>query len=230
VPKTIQLKRIKRTYHSQTRDRSAEETRQRILAASRDLFASQGYAGTTLEAIAEAAGVSPKTVTAVFGSKRTILGAVVNPNAFSPQVQQLIEELRVAADPLRRLLLVVQITRQAYEPLVPELELLRTAPGVAPELAEMAKETEMRRRENQSRLVAFLNEHRVLRQELSVEEAIDILWTLTSFDLYRRLIVECHWTPEHYEAWLTQTLIQQLLQPVVTHSTKQIKRTKGRSA
>ena len=132
MSKIVQPKRKKRPYHSRTRDRSAEETRQRILTASRELFGIRGYAGTTLEAIAETAGVSPKTVTAVFGSKRAILGAVVNPNAFSPQVQHLIEELRVTADPLRRITLAVQITRQAYEPLAPELELLRTAPGVAP--------------------------------------------------------------------------------------------------
>ncbi len=230
MSKIIQPQRRKHPYQSQARDRSAEETRRRILAASRELFGSRGYAGTTLEAIAEAAGVSPKTVTAVFGSKRAILGAVVNPNAFSPQVQQLIEELRVTADPLQRISLVAQITRQAYEPLVPELELLRTAPGVAPELAELAREIEARRRENQSRLVAFLNENGLLNAGLSAEEAIDITWMLTSYDLYRRLVIERRWIPERYEAWLTQTLIQQLLHPMKERLNKPIKKTKGKSA
>src|SRR6266568_126596 len=54
----------KRPYHSRARQRQAEETRQRILAATRDLFASRGYAGTTLEAVAQIAEVSPKTVSA----------------------------------------------------------------------------------------------------------------------------------------------------------------------
>jgi len=74
----------KRPYHSRARQRQAEETRRRILAATRELFASRGYAGTTLEAIAEVAEVSPKTVSAVFGSKRALLAELINPDAFGP--------------------------------------------------------------------------------------------------------------------------------------------------
>src|SRR6266568_3939070 len=141
----------KRSYHSRVRQRQAEETRQRILEAARSLFESHGYA-TTLEAIAETALVSPKTVAAVFGSKRALLAEVINPEAFSPRVQQLIEELRATEDPSRRLSLVAQITRQAYEPLASSLELLRTAGAVAPELADLAQQVEARRRRNQARL------------------------------------------------------------------------------
>ncbi len=204
----------KRPYHSRTRQRQAEETRRRILAATRELFASRGYAGTTLEAIAEVAEVSPKTVSAVFGSKRAILAEVVNPGAFGPNVQRLLDELRATPEPSRQLSLVAQITRQAYEPLVLELELLRTAPAVAPELADLAWEIEMRRRQNQGRLVAYLDEHHMLRKGLALEEATDVLWTLTSYELYRMLVIERHWPPERYEAWLAQLLIEQLLQPV----------------
>lgn len=206
-------KKVKRRYHSRARERQAEETRQRILAATRELFASRGYAGTTLEAIAETAEVSPKTVSAVFGSKRAILAEVVNPEAFGPNVQQLLDELRATPEPSRRLSLVAQVTRQAYEPLVLELELLRTAPGVAPELASLARQIGLRRRENQGRLIAYLDEHRMLRQGLSVEEATDVMWALTSYDLYRMMVVERHWPPERYEAWLANLLIQHLLPP-----------------
>ncbi len=84
----------KRPYHSRARQRQAEETRQCILAAVRSLFESHGYAATTLEAIAEIALVSPKTIAAVFGSKRALLAEVINPDAFSTPVKLLIEELR----------------------------------------------------------------------------------------------------------------------------------------
>jgi len=204
----------KRPYHSRVRQRQAEETHQRLLAVARELFATRGYANTTLEMIAEAAEVSPKTVSAVFGSKRGILTAVVNPKAFGSHVQQMLDELRTSVDPSQRVSLVAQITRQAYEPLVSELELLRTAGAVAPELADLARQVEARRRQNQGRLVAYLDEHRMLRQGLLLEEATDLLWTLTSYDLYRMLVVECRWEPVRYETWLAQLLIQQLLQPV----------------
>jgi AcrR family transcriptional regulator len=201
----------KRSYHSCMRQRQAEETRRRILEAARELFESRGYAVTTLEAIAEIAEVSPKTIAAVFGSKRTLLAEVINPDAFSTHVQQLIEELRATEDPSRRLSLVAQITRQAYEPLASSLELLRTAGAVAPELADLAQQIEARRRENQARLVAYLHEQGMLRHGLPFEEATDVLWALTSYDLYRMLVGERSWEPVRYETWLAQFLIQNLL-------------------
>ena len=201
----------KRPYHSQVRQRQAEETRRRILLAARELFERRGYAVTTLEAIAELAEVSPKTITAVFGSKLALLAEVINPEAFSPRVRQLIEELRALEDPSRRLSLVAQITRQAYEPLASSLELLRTAGAVAPELADVTRQIEARRRQNQARLIASLREQGALRPGLSFEEATDVLWALTSYDVYRMLVVEQRWEPERYETWLAQLLVQHLL-------------------
>ena len=94
-----------------------------------------------------------------------------------------------------------------------ELELLRTAGAVAPELTDLAQQVEARRRENQTRLIAFLHEQGVLHPDLSFEEAADVLWALTSYDVYRMLVVEQRWEPARYETWLAQLLIQQLLQP-----------------
>ncbi|HEX4713817.1 MAG TPA: helix-turn-helix domain-containing protein, partial [Ktedonobacteraceae bacterium] len=146
----------KRPYHSQTRQRQAEETRRRILAATRELFASRGYTDITLEAIAGVAEVSPKTISAVFGSKRAILAAVVNSGALTPHVQQLLDELRATLEPARQLSLVAQVTRQVYELLVLELDLLRVSSAIAPELTELAQQIEERRRQNQARLIARL--------------------------------------------------------------------------
>jgi AcrR family transcriptional regulator len=207
----FQSKEGKRPYRSRARQRQAEETRRRILAAARELFASRGYAATTLEAIAEVADVSPKTLGAVFGSKRALLADLINPNAFSTQVQQLLDELRATPEPRDRLSLVAQVTRQVYEPLVLELELLRTAGAVAPELADLARQIEARRRQNQARLIAYLQEHTLLRPGLSFEEATDVLWTFTSYDVYRMLVVEQRWEPVRYEIWLAQLLIDNLL-------------------
>src|SRR5947209_7004143 len=201
----------KRPYHSHVRQRQAEETRRHILAVARELFESHGYTATTLEAIAEIAEVSPKTIAAVFGSKRALLAEVINPEAFSTHVRQLIEELRALEDPSRRLSLVAQITRQAYEPLASSLELLRTAGAVAPELADVTRQIEARRRQNQARLIASLREQGALRPGLSFEEATDVLWALTSYDLYRMLVMEQRWPPERYETWLAQLLIEHLL-------------------
>lgn len=203
----------KRHYHSLLRQRQAEETHARILAAARELLTSKGYAKTTLQMIAEVAEVSPKTVSAVFGSKHGILAQLVNPSAFEAPVQHLLDQLRTSEEPLQRVKLVVLITRQVYESLASQFELLRTAGVVAPELAELARQIELRRRQNQSYLIAYLKDQGMLLHGLSSEEAVDILWTLTSYDLYRMLVVERRWSAERYESWLTNLLIQQLLQP-----------------
>jgi AcrR family transcriptional regulator len=201
----------KRTYHSRMRQRQAEETRQRILEVARSQFESYGYAVVTLEAIAEVAEVSPKTVAAVFGSKRALLAEVINPDAFSTPVQQLIEELRETEDSSQRLSLVARLTRQAYEPLASSLELLRTAGAVAPELGDLAQQVEARRRQNQARLIASLHKEGAMRHDLEAREATDILWALTSYDLYRMLVVKQGWEPVRYEMWLARLLIQNLL-------------------
>jgi AcrR family transcriptional regulator len=210
---TMRSEEGKRPYHSRARQRQAEETRQRILTAARELLASRGYVGMTMEAIAEAAEVSPKTVSAVVGSKREILAELVNPAAFDTHIQQLLDQLRASQEPLQRVALVVLICRQVYESLVSEFELLRTAGVVAPELADLGRQIEVRRRQNQAYLIADLQEQGVLSHGLSSEEATDVLWALTSYDLYRLLVVERRWPPERYETWLTNLLIQHLLQP-----------------
>ncbi len=155
-----------------------------------------------------------ETVSAVFGSKRALLAELINPDAFGPHFQHLLDQLRATPEPSRRLSLVAQMTCQGYEPVVPELELLRTAGAVAPELADLAQQVESRRRQNHARLVGYLHEQQVLRHGLPLEEATDLLWALTGYDLYRMLVVERRWPPERYETWLAQLLIQHLLQPV----------------
>jgi AcrR family transcriptional regulator len=51
----------------------------RIVAAARDEFAQHGWAGTTIRAIARAAGVDPALVYHYFGSKEGLLDAATNP-------------------------------------------------------------------------------------------------------------------------------------------------------
>jgi AcrR family transcriptional regulator len=51
----------------------------RIVAAARDEFAEQGWAGTTLRAVARTADVDPALVYHYFGSKEGLLDAATNP-------------------------------------------------------------------------------------------------------------------------------------------------------
>jgi AcrR family transcriptional regulator len=66
-----------RTYHSPRRVEEAAKTRLAIVKAGQHLFTAHGWAGTTMRALAEAAGVSVKTVEALFGTKAALLEEVV---------------------------------------------------------------------------------------------------------------------------------------------------------
>jgi AcrR family transcriptional regulator len=201
--------RSRRPYHSPKRERQAEATRERILAAARALFRSGGYAHTTVERIAEGAGVSPKTVSAAFGSKVGILAELVLPTG--GQGQKAIERLRGAREPRRRIELVAELCATVYGELTPEFELLRGAGTLASELGELAQQIEERRRANNALLIAYLVEQGALRGGLDAGEATDTLWTLTGYDPYRALVVERGWEPARYVAWLTRQLASELL-------------------
>ena len=62
-----------RPYRSSLREDQARATRRRIVEVGHDLFAEQGYAATTVDAIAARAGVSRRTVFTSVGGKAAVL-------------------------------------------------------------------------------------------------------------------------------------------------------------
>src|SRR5262245_50862304 len=65
-----------RRYESRRRREQAAATRQEILDAAQRLFERQGYAATTMAAIAAEAGVALKTVYVAFETKSGLLRAL----------------------------------------------------------------------------------------------------------------------------------------------------------
>src|SRR5688500_10312377 len=104
----------KRVYSSPRRQQQAAETRRAILDAAHRLFERDGFAATTMEAIAGEAGVSLKTVYLAFETKGRLLRAVWDlvlkgdesnaPVAERPWHVELLEE----PDPERKLRLVAR--------------------------------------------------------------------------------------------------------------------------
>jgi AcrR family transcriptional regulator len=203
-------KRTKRVYKSDRREQQAAETRNRILDAARSLIQKSGFEETTIEAIAGEAGVAAPTVYAVFGSKRGILQGLMERAAFSSGYLNLIREAGKDEDPHTRLRLAARISRQIYDALQSEAELLRGAAAAAP---DFVREKEKLRYDRQSGMVSFLEAKGALRKELSASKARDILWTLTARDVYRMLVIERRWKSEKYEKWLGDTLVNVLIEP-----------------
>jgi AcrR family transcriptional regulator len=73
-----------RPYHAPLRAAAAERTRASIVSAAQARFEEDGWARTTIPAVADSAGVSPKTVEAQFGTKANLLAVVVTTIGRSP--------------------------------------------------------------------------------------------------------------------------------------------------
>ncbi len=193
------------------RERQAEETRRRIAEAARRLFLARGYAGTTIEAVARKAGVAGQTVYAVFASKRGLLAELMDRATFGPAYQELVRQALATEDPLARLRYAARIARQVHDSWRGEIDLLRGAGVVAPELAALEREREGRRFEAQKPVIDYLARTERLRSDLDVSKARDILWTLTGRELYRNLVVQRSWSSDRYEGWLAALLVSALV-------------------
>ena len=51
----------------------------------------------------------------------------------------------------------------------------------------------------------------VLRPDLDLRTATDIVWAFSNEEIYRELVQERGWSPGRYEVWIASTLKQQLL-------------------
>jgi AcrR family transcriptional regulator len=203
----------KRSYQSPIRQRHADDTRVRIAAAARKLLEEHGYAGMTMPAVAKKAGVAVATVYAVFGSKTGILSEILDAARFDESYQNLVHEAMHTSDPRERLRFPARIARRIYESEHSVLDLLRGAGTVAPTLARSEAERECTRYDAQANMIQFLVRSRTLRPD--PQHARDILWSLTSRDLYRLLVRERGWTAQQYEDWLADTLVEALVRPAV---------------
>jgi AcrR family transcriptional regulator len=204
----------KRAYRSPRRERRAQATRQRITAVARRLFARRGYAATSIEAIAEDAGVAVATVYAAMRSKRAILLALLDTIEHEAGVAQLADDLEAArADPLRQLEVVIDLDCRLFEENLDVLEILRAARAADPRLTPIWREGGRRRRRGQARLVRSWAEAKLLAPGLGQRQAADILWALTGPDVYRLFVFESRWRTARFRRWLRGALASLLFEP-----------------
>src|SRR5262249_37755809 len=149
---------MKRADIAETRQKRAGETmrqrsRQRLVLAAAEVFAEHGYAGTTVNAIADRAGVSLRTLYSAWGSKRRVLRAyaeypltgqpaAITDGTWVPQLQSLLDA-ESRSDPQARMRRVATIFRMIAERMALLWRLTRDGaavdPGVAADHAELGR-------------------------------------------------------------------------------------------
>jgi AcrR family transcriptional regulator len=199
------------------RQRKAQATRRRVLDAAETLFTRDGYATTTMAAIAEEADVAVQTVYAVFGTKRAILiellpVRVVGDDDGTPlQDRQDWQDMEREADPSRQLALLASIATRVGNRIAALYGVMAGAAGSDPEIAEMYRRQQQARYTDQRRVARSLSRKGALRTGLSEARATDIMWAIANPSTHRSLIGERGWAADEYERWLAQVLISALL-------------------
>jgi AcrR family transcriptional regulator len=206
----------RRRYHSPLRAEQADGTRRRVLAAARELFLARGYAGTTVAAVARAAGVSPDTIYVSIGGKQGLLEGVLALARSDPDdPEQHAQELRrdeagEVADIRQRLRRLVGLSCETLARTSPVHAVIRGAADGHPFAAELCDRLLRIRLEIQSRnLEAYLG--RSLRPGLTVEQAAERYSALLSPELFHLLTAEQRWTAQRYASWVTDLLDHDLL-------------------
>ncbi|MBV9196421.1 MAG: TetR/AcrR family transcriptional regulator [Solirubrobacterales bacterium] len=193
------------------RERMAQQTRGDILRAARRLFAERGYAATSINDIAEEAGVAIQTIYARLGSKRGLLLALIDLIDEEAGVGPLAAEVTTATTPLAALRAGVRLTRSFQERCGDIIDALFTAAGAEPELADAVAEGQRRHREGARITIDRIQEFNGLRRDVSPERAQALLALSTSHEAWRELIRGCQLDWDPAEDWLIDALSRALL-------------------
>ncbi|ANF30648.1 TetR family transcriptional regulator [Leifsonia xyli] len=194
---------VKSTY----RQEQALETRQRIAWAAQRLFARDGYAVTSIEAIAREAGVATRTVYAAFGAKREILNLICERWLERARARDLAKEVLEEADPLARLAGAAHWLTVLYSTDFDVVRILDAAQDEDRETQELLRSKLRGRNRVMDSLIASVEP--VLA--VPVVEAQSVYRAMAAAGVYQELVVASGWTPEQFERWLHGVLTSQLL-------------------
>jgi AcrR family transcriptional regulator len=196
-----------RGYHAPRRAEQAAATRAAIITAASTLFAEQGYAATTMAAIAQEAGVTPKSVYTLADKPQLMLLAVDRaivgddePVALTdrPQLRAVLDD----PDPAAQLHAAAQTGADTLLRLYPIYRAFEQAAAAEPALRVQWREYQRRRRTDVKRVVRALAEAGGLRPGLTVGRATDTLWALVTWHAVALLVEERGWGRAKLAAWL----------------------------
>src|SRR5262245_3891860 len=206
-----------RSYNSPRRREQAAATRREILDAARRLFEEQGYAATTMAAIAAEARVALKTVYLAFETKSGVLRALWNlslrgdeadvPVAERDWYRQVLE----APDPGRQLEQNAHNSRVGKERFGAVLAVIASAAPSDPEIAGLWDRIQTEYHANQRAIVQSLHDRNALRDGIDVDHAADLLWTINHPLQWHLLVGRLGWSPDEYERWAADLALAQLL-------------------
>ena len=200
---------VKRKYDATSRRAAAAATRDRVCAAAEELFLRDGYARTSIRAVARAADVAEATVYIAFENKAALLDAVII-RATRDNPSESIEA--IAAAPPNEVLGRMASSNAVL--MARAGRLIALGEGASLMDAELRP---LRERAHRNLRAAFrviagrLDEAGPLR--VDAREAADTLYAIANESTYLRMTDAAGLSPDAYARWLTGTLGAALLRP-----------------
>jgi AcrR family transcriptional regulator len=187
----------------------AASTRGVILDAAARLFSEHG-AGTTLEEVADEAGVSRQTVYLHFGSRTGLLIAMVQHIDEHGALPRLLQQVFEATTAIEALDSVVSLHAEYYPVIHPVANVFLASRRT--DLAmQAAWDDRMKSRRNlYHEVVQRLNRDGLLATVWEVETATDLLWGMTSWEVWEQLVLDRGWSAEEYLIHL-RTVLRRVL-------------------
>ena len=207
---------VNRSRSKVSKREQAARTKERIVDAAHRLFLSNGYEDTTIQAVADEAGVAVQTVYFRFGNKATLLAEVENRavlgDAPSDQWRQQpwAVDLLAETDPRR----IIERFVDANADIAERLAAFVAAAGPALPMDDES----MRMRDKGGddffgAVVTRLADVGALRTDLPQDRALDIVRVLNRLENFADLTRRRGWTTGDWRQWMTDALVAQLLEP-----------------
>ena len=132
--------------------------------------------------------------------------------ATPPEARRWVRELFAETDPRGQLALYAAHMTAVAGRFQPLRTVIRGAALSDPELAAFWTHVEHGRWDGPAHVAPALASSRALRADLSAEQAADIIYGLTTPDVYESLVQHRGWTPDRFERWLSDVLCAAVLE------------------
>ena len=207
----------RRPYDSSRRKALAEQTRAVVLDVAEQRFLQDGYAATTVASIAAAAGISAETIYKSFENKSGLVRAIyergLTGTGETPAYRRS-DDIRERIDDPRELMHQWgTLTAEVASTVTPILLLIRSAAATDSSMAGLLEASNAHRLERMRHNAEFLAERGFLKEGTTLSDAIDVLWTVSSPELYELLVLQRGWTPAQFATFVADTMSAALLPP-----------------
>ncbi len=198
-----------RPYDATSRRSAANENKLLIASAARQLFTKQGYVATTITQISVEASVAAPTVYAVFGSKAAILESLITDAVNDPDVpdhQDWMDAALAAPTAAERIDHFARGSTRILNRAGDVFAVLHEAKFADPDLVPKWEDGQSRRLDGVSRFVGALHDDDLVAADMNLGAAIDVIWSLTSPEVYTLLVERRQWPPDRYGTWLAASI------------------------